>query len=493
VRFRLDEKSSQTTTAPAAEADTGTAERPVVFLVNQISSHGHLDMYARLYSECFLQLGYRVALIAEHEAGVVTWMSSRGWQTGDFDFFSRSFLRGIRTKAKTGTATAKPVARGGTALEVRRRKSSAARIKAIRGGAATREPVPLLVRILLVWREEGLIGISLRLSVYGNRLRSLLLPWNPRIKRVEFTSLIRDIHSTAQQLCIKPSLVFFLYLDMIEESRRGCRALSRDLQTPWAGILFHPRCLDGPDFRRCERFFYAARSAGAAFLNPYAMEGYGRMFPERTFGIVPDVTEAELPAEQPHLVARLKHKAAGRKIVLLLGSISPHKGVVELIEVIKRSDSTKFYFAIIGKVFWELFGPDAELIRAFFNHLPENCLVQTGYIKDESELNAVIANVDILYAVYQNFKGSSNTLTKASIFEKPIVVSDESLMGERVRSFRMGKVVNYRDINSIVQALSELAVETPDELGFAAYRNGHSLAALKTVLGELTQKWLAAI
>ena len=53
-------------------------KKPVIFLVNQISGHGHLDSYARLYGDCLLALGYRVVLIAGHEGGARQWLAARG-------------------------------------------------------------------------------------------------------------------------------------------------------------------------------------------------------------------------------------------------------------------------------------------------------------------------------------------------------------------------------------------------------------------------------
>src|SRR5271167_2370707 len=73
---------------------TSSAEPPTIFLVNQISSHGHLDLYARLYSACLLELGYRVVLIAQHESGVRDWIAKNcAHRAADFSFFVRSELK----------------------------------------------------------------------------------------------------------------------------------------------------------------------------------------------------------------------------------------------------------------------------------------------------------------------------------------------------------------------------------------------------------------
>jgi hypothetical protein len=190
------------------------------------------------------------------------------------------------------------------------------------------------------------------------------------------------------------------------------------------------------------------------------------------------------------LASRVAGRAAGRTIVLQLGSISPHKNIAQLISVIKHADPTRFFFAIIGEVFWDSFSGEAAL-RHFFASPPENCLCQSSYIDDERELNSLIAGSDILYAVYTGFRGSSNTLTKAATFEKPVIVSDESVMGERVRSYRLGEVTRNGDVEAIVSCLERLCSQSKSEFGFAAYRRDHSEEALQRDLAKLLSRWLA--
>ena len=69
------------------------APRPTIYFVNQVSRHGHLDLYARLYSACALELGYRVVLLAEHESGVQEWVRDHCSQFAEqFQFFTRRSL-----------------------------------------------------------------------------------------------------------------------------------------------------------------------------------------------------------------------------------------------------------------------------------------------------------------------------------------------------------------------------------------------------------------
>src|SRR5579862_2448987 len=330
---------------------------PAIFLVNQISRHGHLDLYARLYSACLLELGYRVVLIAEQESGVREWIAANcGDRAENFFFFARAdFVE----------------------------------------SAPSLDIPPLLLRIRRVWRQEGMKGMLLRVLLRVQRPLQLLM--RARLWRaprgVSVRPLVDEIRIAGGRLNVQPELVLFLYLDMINDDRSGCRALASRLEAPWAGILFDPRCSDEGGGRP-ERFFHCRNARGAGFLNPHAIAPYRRRLPSLRFGELPDVTDATVLASDSPLLTRLRSSAGGRQIVLQFGSLSPHKGVMRLVEVIRRADPRRFFFAIIGEFFWGSYGGDEQALRSFVGRPPENCLVHPGYLEDERELNSIIAAAD---------------------------------------------------------------------------------------------------
>lgn len=472
--------------------------RPTVFLVNQISGHGHLDLYARLYTTCFLDLGFRVALIAEHEPGMGDWLSVSGTATADdFVFLRRSQLHERRDQVDETTS--------------------------VSDLARPAPPVPpIFARVVRVWRKEGIAGIALRFGVraywlfrkgahvflgsapsFAKRLwrhfydalrkrlpaADTLLGTFKRPGGIGFGEIVQEIQVASTRLGVRPILVVFLYLDMMSDDRKGCRALSDGLGAPWAGILFHPR-YTGARLPAVERYFLCGNSRGAAFLNPHYVGLYGDRFPALRFGVLPDVTDARLATHDVDLVRRLRARASGRTIVLLFGSLSPRKGVLRLIDVIRRADPNDFFFAIIGKMYWDAYQDREADLRAFAACPPENCLFEDVYISDEGELNAVIAAADILYAVYTEAHNSSNGLTKAACFEKPILVGNGGLMGERVTSYKLGATADAGNVEDIIRALEALRGRSRAKFGFTAYRADHSLDALKRGLREIVHEWV---
>jgi hypothetical protein len=77
---------------------------------------------------------------------------------------------------------------------------------------------------------------------------------------------------------------------------------------------------------------------------------------------------------------------------------------------------------------------------------------------------------DILFAAYKNFRISSNMPGKAAHFSKPILVSDEFLMGYRVRLYGIGLAVPQDNVRAMLAALEQLAVDPVPPENFAAYR-----------------------
>jgi hypothetical protein len=91
----------------------------------------------------------------------------------------------------------------------------------------------------------------------------------------------------------------------------------------------------------------------------------------------------------------------------------------------------------------------------------------------------VIFASDVIFAVYRNFTLSSNMLGKAAAFERPILVADGHLMGQRVTQYGIGLVVPDNDVKKMYVSLQQLllpATQLTDN--FRAYRRDFSVDAL---------------
>jgi glycosyltransferase involved in cell wall biosynthesis len=464
-----------------------------IFLINPISGRGHLDAYARLYSRAFVELGYRVVLIAETDADAPDYLLRTG--VGQAELFSFiSFAEATAAKAEAPDSTIDEF-------------NARSNMSAVR-------------RAQLVWQEEGTVGIFLRCVIVPRRMARVLVPESirfflfklrrklllqlslipavralrkllyPDIGRIPFRPMLQYV----QKACLilkeaPPNLVVLLYLDLMAEEPRNVAALDGADATPWAGILFHPRLAKSPQLAP-EPYFKSRNARGGIFLVPAAIEIYAKIAPHLKFALVPDVADLEFTADTPPVAQEIRSRANGRKIILQVGTIAPHKGITTLLDVIAKADKTCFFFAFVGEVHWPSFGADEKRLRAFYAQPPENVYVHEGYLAEERVYNALIRACDVIYAVYSGFNSSSNSLTKSAGLRRPILVAKNTLMGDRVLASGIGLVASEGDASAILTALNELTTRSPDSFGFDNFVREHSLQRLKSVLAEALPQWL---
>jgi hypothetical protein len=464
-----------------------------IFLVNPISGRGHLDSYARLYSRALVELGHRVVLVAETDGDTTAYLARNA--PALMPLFSFVSFEKARWPKPQATITYEP---------------------------APRSQMPLFKRAQLVWQEEGIQGISVRCVSVPNRVllkaiptiplrnrvlrleralgrrllrtriaRALDLPRQFDVGRLMFTPLIDHIEAAASMpQTPSPDLVVFLYLDLMAEHERNTAPLDRGGARPWIGIRFHPR-LAKDSKAAVEGYFNSKNARGGIFLVPSAIGRYAEATPHLHFALTPDVADLELPGAPSPLAIELRRRAGSRTIVLQIGSITAHKGIPTLLDVIASADPDRFFFALIGEVHWEAFGDDRVRVKSFYARAPENVYLSQGYIASERDYNSVIAASDIVYAVYRGFDSSSNSLTKAAGLNRRILVSDSSLMGERVRRFKIGAVAPEGDAKGILSQLVWLSQQPDDSFGFKEFTDEQSLEALKRTLAAALPAWLA--
>jgi hypothetical protein len=449
-----------------------TGPMKLILLVNPISGRGHLDAYARLYSRALIELGYRVILLAEADGDTTNYLARNNpGLVSSFSFASFDRARYLR-------------------------------------------------RALVIWQEEGIFGLltrCIRVPLRGlssitpqpiqsqvnwigraaaRRLlrtplaRALRLPLYFNSGRIRFRTLLRHVDKTlAMPKYPVPDLIVFLYLDLLTEEKRDTAALDQPGVPPWIGILFHPRLAQNAD-TRIEGYFKSRNARGGVFLIPSAVPAYAKATPHLHFALAPDVADLELSATPSKLATEMRERARDRTIVLQIGSITAHKGIDTLLDVIAAADPSRFFFAFIGKVYWDTFAEQKHRIRSFYGRPPENVYLSQHYIENERDYNSIIAASDIIYAVYQGFGSSSNSLTKAAGFRRPILVSENSLMGDRVLHFNIGSAAPEGDASTILEKLGWLAAQPKDKFGFSAFDEEQSLEALKQVLADALPSWL---
>ena len=327
------------------------------------------------------------------------------------------------------------------------------------------------------------------------RLRRWWVPW------MTWREAGRAVEAAAQATGFEPDLVFFCWLDdYIVGAPRLVRAGLRGIfPRRWSGVFFHPwhlRIPDGPtrgESVAAERFLRAAGCPAVAVLDHGIVDrlqvNIGR--PVIPF---PDETEEQVSARPFPPAAEIRARAAGRKVVGLVGHLSRRKGVHTLLDAAERARDKPWFFVLAGALDAaqrRTFSEDERkrLERAEAGELP-NVWIYPHRIEDETEFNTLVDACDVLYAAYELFAHSSGIVTKAAVFRKPVLVSRGFYMEETVRRYRIGLAVDPHDTDEVVGALACLLDEAAfrnrvGEPGFAECHADHAVGALVPAFEKL--------
>ncbi|HEY9658722.1 MAG TPA: hypothetical protein V6C65_09745 [Allocoleopsis sp.] len=308
------------------------------------------------------------------------------------------------------------------------------------------------------------------------------------------------IAKTAQDfLGQAPDLIFFNWLDDYFSAYLPAPLLDQLFPYPWAGLCFQPRLSFGSSHTKNTNKqgwvdFHAALNArhcrGVGVLD----EGMAMALQQQSCSPVvtfPDITDASEPDRSFSVRQQLQQQAQGRTIIGLLGSLNRRKGLLTLLEIARRSQHQPWYFAFIGKLSsYGLSAAEVEHIQTLAQQPPENCFFHLQLIPDEPQFNALVEACDILFAAYENFPYSSNLLTKAAVFQKPVIVSEEFCMGQRVQQFRLGCTMPQGNVHQGITAIHQLTEELATGMttlrpNFSGYRQQHSIHQVQLALQEI--------
>jgi hypothetical protein len=234
------------------------------------------------------------------------------------------------------------------------------------------------------------------------------------------------------------------------------------------------------DINSVAPYYSKANYRGTCFLDEALLDRYRARWPDKQFEYLPDITETALPMQQTPLAEQIKQRAAGRQIVFMGGSIGKQKNLAQWVKLIQQADAAQWYFVQIGRLNHNnLTTEDSTALATLQVTAPQNLYSHDAYLPDELAFNDVISVADVIFAVYKDFYRSSNMLSKAAYFEKPILVASNCVMGTRVTQYGIGLAVAADDSAAIHQGLVALLQLKNLAANFAAYRQDFNQYALQ--------------
>lgn len=300
-------------------------------------------------------------------------------------------------------------------------------------------------------------------------------------------------------------LVYFPYLDSYLRFLPFAAIPEILLNRPWSGLYLRNHHHGGsPSVKKS----LLLRAKGDAILRSPLCRGVGvldeRFIPAmenysgNTIIRYPDVTQSDLPAT-PYLPAmEIQRKAAGRKIIGIIG-LERRKGLLTLLRTaaLARQAGLPYYFVCAGTILLAQFTATEQAeIQAVRDGIASGEIQNihfdrsTGRIAEEADYNFLFRTFDVVWAAYEGFEGSSGTLSKAAAFELPCLATAGECVGSRVESYRLGLTIPSGSAADALTAITHLlahsdAAGQPLAPRFAAYREDHSSTRLDRILAEL--------
>lgn len=255
---------------------------------------------------------------------------------------------------------------------------------------------------------------------------------------------------------VKIDIVYFNWLDSQMANYLPASILDYIFPYKWSGLYFHPvifrRKLEylnnKVSFKDVDSIYSSKNCVAVTIHDEGILEKYKNRINKKTI-LFPEIADAAPPNPVLPLSIKIKNQANGRIIVGLIG-LEPYKGTLNLIRLARMADTSKFFFAFTGyyqdSYLDTLSENDKKEYLNFVSNLPENCLWQTGGLKEGEEYNSVFCSFDIIHIVYKDFYSSSNRLTKAAIFNKLVLASDNGCVGDDVPKYKLGEIANQDNV-----------------------------------------------
>ena len=316
----------------------------------------------------------------------------------------------------------------------------------------------------------------------------------------------KAIHETERALGQRVDLVFFPYLDSYIRFAPFPRLPALALGRPWSGLYFRNAHLEPGHpgastwWKRAAKGdrILDARDCRSICVLDERFNDHLQMTTRHPVLAFPDMTDESPPEGPTEASAEILAKAAGRKIIGLI-AMEKRKGLLTLLRAasIARRLGEPWFFVATGPFARVTFTDEdiafcEESARAVASGEIDNLHLDLGgaRIQDGVPYNTLFSTFDVVWAAYEDFEGSSNALTKAAVFRKPLVATAGQCVGARVEKHQLGRVFPQRDPAAAVEAIrGALALRGEDgsvlRPAFEDYHRLHSRARLDEIFAIL--------
>lgn len=286
---------------------------------------------------------------------------------------------------------------------------------------------------------------------------------NPRLRRRHALARWQASRDALAALPSRPRLVLLPYLDDMLEPELSLAGVAPPV--PWVGL--HVSASDlrepslAPAMRARLRVLREPSCRGLLVLDEKLPDLVRAEASGRIVATLPDIADTSVASDFP-LLQEIRRRAAGRPIVSLLGHLSEAKNIRLFLQLAQATDPDHAFFLLAGQ--FEPLGvaPDLQRqIAAAATGDRPNIWAVPGRIASEAEFNSLFRESAAVFAVYQHFTRSSNILSKAGFFRRPVLVAAGYCMAERTAEYRLGLTLDQPEPRAAKTALQRLLHDPP--------------------------------
>ncbi|WP_413432489.1 glycosyltransferase [Crateriforma spongiae] len=175
-------------------------------------------------------------------------------------------------------------------------------------------------------------------------------------------------------------------------------------------------------------------------------------------------------------------KADGVPVLLSTGVMQRRKGFLKMVQIAEQNLAPNWRFVLSGVFPPEgLSDAERERVRWAMEGRFSSVFVHEGLLS-EPEINAEIAASDLVFLGYDDWYQSSNVLTRAAQWRRPVISCSTGVPAERTRRHRLGWMLEHGSVDEIAALLRSIDADTLERqsrLGdYAGLRQQHDVAEL---------------
>lgn len=337
----------------------------------------------------------------------------------------------------------------------------------------------------------------------GTGFPANMLPGNPLRTLARWKDAAEALADAEKSSGRHADLLFFPYLDVYLRYLPFPSIPRFFINRPWSGLYLRNHHYGAPPGWKRKLVIHGK---GDPMLRSPLCDSIGVLderfipamedFTGKKISAFPDITRSDLPPQPAPLALEILRKAAGRKIIGMIG-LERRKGFLQLLEVagLARAGNFPYYIVCAGGMnLKEYTEPERRMLADLAHSINSGNIdnlhfdPSAGRIPDEADFNSVFSTFDIAWAAYENFHGSSGTIGKAAAFEIPCLATAGECIGRRIEHYRTGLTIPEVDPALALEAIHRLCNLSdwngdPLQPDYHAFRKQHS----RERLDELTR------